>query len=286
VWRAHASDEFVTELVVDLVGAAAAAPDAGPAVAAQLLPAVGALLTAPGTEYFVQCTAVELLALLVRGTPRCLANPAFAQLFGRVVALALATDEISLMQATSKAQLLSFFFVCLTVFCLSGFGCVCWVGRGVAGPVSGAKRRRVGHCGGAGGGSAVAGPGQSRGRCAARRPATSAAAADAGPHGGNAAAAGRHSAAPGLLLVPRSGAGSGAGLCAPHSPESGGGARLSGRRTSARRHHRSRAVAARVDRQPDGLLRQLPDESHALCPGQSLQAQLSTNQCHQGDHLV
>ncbi len=103
IWKTYANNEFVTELVVDLITVLANVPESVPQLSAQLLPVLATLMNNPATEYYTVSTAIDLLALLVRGTPNCLASPVFAQLFVRVVAIALSTEEVALMQSTSKA---------------------------------------------------------------------------------------------------------------------------------------------------------------------------------------
>ncbi len=107
-WQKFAADQFVTELIVDLVTTLARVPECVPHLASRFAPAISSFLLSSSTplDPALVVTAVELLGPLAGATPNCLAaNPAFGHLFGRVMNLAWHTDDPLLAQACTRTLL-------------------------------------------------------------------------------------------------------------------------------------------------------------------------------------
>lgn len=105
VWRVYANNESAVELVVDMFGQLSLEPQVMPVMSKLLLPVIVSILSDKSSEYFAVNTAIECVAFIVRNAPSCLSQSGFAQLFMKIISIAMTTDELALMQSTSKALL-------------------------------------------------------------------------------------------------------------------------------------------------------------------------------------
>jgi hypothetical protein len=105
-WQRSAGDQFVAELVLDLVRALARVPDALPALGARFFPVVAQLLLQQQQDANLVATAADMLGALAGATPNCLAAaPQFSPLFGRLLQLAFTSDDAAIVQACTRSLL-------------------------------------------------------------------------------------------------------------------------------------------------------------------------------------